>query len=134
MKVDSGIAQWRGGVEVRDEQPDLGPANYLFEAVTTVFSATLQVMIGDYKHFNLESYEILREEFRKFYLWNEGFSTSSGDLDQILSSSKNLKATVLNLMVSWVNAVLRSEYRLHTPGCPLSLSRCCISDILFCSP
>lgn len=60
-------------------------------------------------HSNSSSYESLRDEFRKFYIWNQGFSTSTGDLDLILSSSKNLKATVLGLMVLWVKALCRGS-------------------------
>ena len=105
MEIGPDVTLWRGGVEDQDERPELGPASYLFEASTIAFSALLQVVVGDPTHFDSELYQTLREEFRKFYLWNEGFCTGSGDLDQILSSSKNLKATVLGLMVLWARAL-----------------------------
>lgn len=108
MEVNSGVTQWQSGIETRDKQLERSPACCLFEAVTAVLSASLQMMIGNSRCFDQESYLLLREEFQKFYLWNEGFSTGSGDLDRILSSSKNLKSTVLSLMVSWTKAVLGS--------------------------
>jgi hypothetical protein len=107
------VKQWQGEVEAQDGRPELGPAAHLFEASTAVFAASLQLMIGDYHNFDPDSYRILRNEFRRFYLWNEGFSTSSGGLDRILSSSKNLEATVLGIMVSWTKAVLKSRPELH---------------------
>jgi hypothetical protein len=72
------VKQWQGEVEARGGRPELGPAAYLFEASTAAFAAGLQVMTGDYHNFDPDSYRILRNEFRRFYLWNEGFSTSSG--------------------------------------------------------
>jgi hypothetical protein len=107
------VKQWQGEVEAQDGRTELGPAAHLFEASIAVFAAGLQVMIGDYRNFDPDSHRILRNEFRRFYLWNEGFSTSSGGLDRILSSSKNLEATVLSIMVSWTKAVLRSMPELY---------------------
>jgi len=72
------IKQWQGEIEAQDGRPELRPAAQLFEASTAVFAAGLQVMIGDHHNFDSDSYQILRNEFRRFYLWNEGFSTSSG--------------------------------------------------------
>jgi hypothetical protein len=105
MEIGPDVTLWRGGIEEQDERLELGPASYLFEASTIAFSALLQVLVGNPTLFDPESYQTLRGEFRKFYLWNEGFCTGSGDLDGILSSSKNLKATVLSLMVLWARAV-----------------------------
>lgn len=107
MKAGPDVTLWRGEIEEQDEKPELGPASYLFEASSLAFSALLHTLIGNSTLLDLEAYQTLRDEFRKFYLWNEGFSTGSGDLDRILSYSKNLKATVLNLMVLWARSVMK---------------------------
>lgn len=103
------VAHWQRSILDGDE-PERGPAYYLFEASTTAFSALLQILAADSTRFKSESYESLRDEFRKFYMWNEGFSTRSGDLDYVLSCSKNLKATVIGLMVHWVKAVSKGIF------------------------
>jgi len=105
MEIGPDVTLWRGAIEEQGERPELGLASHLFEASTVAFSALLQILVGNPALFNPESYQALRKEFQKFYLWNEGFCTGSGDLDEILSSSKNLKATVLSLMVLWARAV-----------------------------
>lgn len=89
----------------QDEQPDSGPAYHLFQETTIAFSSLLRVLIQDPSYVDPRLYKLLREEFRKYYMWNEGFCTRAGDLDQVLSSSKNLKGTVLNLMVLWARAI-----------------------------
>jgi hypothetical protein len=101
------VALWQRGIQNGDDQ-ELGPVCYLFEASVSAFSALLHILAADSSQFESESYQQLRNEFRKFYMWNEGFSTRTGDLDHILASSKNLKGTVLGLMVQWVKAVSKS--------------------------
>ena len=122
-EMSGDVKQWQDEVEAQDGRAELGPAAHLFEASTAVFAAGLQVMIGDYHNFDPDSYRILRNEFRRFYLWNEGFSTSSGGLDRILSSSKNLEATVLSIMVCWTKAVLRSMPEPYLLGFSVPLQR-----------
>lgn len=109
MEIGPNVTLWQGGVEEQDGGPEHGAASYLFEASTVAFSALLRILVGDTR-LDPGSYQTLRGEFRKFYLWNEGFCTGSGDLDQILSSSKNLKATVLNLMVLWSRAISKGMF------------------------
>jgi hypothetical protein len=107
--MDHDVELWQHGLQSHDDKPELGPASYLYDASTSVFTVLLQIMIQDPDHFDSNSYESLRDEFRRFYIWNQGFSTSMGDLDLILSSSKNLKATVLRLMVLWAKALCRGS-------------------------
>jgi hypothetical protein len=92
----------------QDEQPESGPACHLFQETATAFSSILRILIQDPTYLDPRLYKSLREEFRKYYMWNEGFCTGAGDLDQVLSSSKNLKGTVLNLMVLWARALSKS--------------------------
>ncbi|KAH7370410.1 hypothetical protein BKA65DRAFT_16501 [Rhexocercosporidium sp. MPI-PUGE-AT-0058] len=105
MDHDVDVALWRRGILLEEGHQEAGPACYLFEASILTFSALLQVLAADSVHYDSESYGRLREEFRKFYMWNEGFSTRTGDLDHVLACSKNLKGTVLGLMVQWVRTV-----------------------------
>lgn len=107
----SDVGLWQRAVEHQDDQPELGPANRLFETSTAAFSALLHLLAIDTHSLGTEIiYPRLRNEFRKFYLWNEGFSTRSGSLDHILSCSKNLKATVLGLMVNWAKALSKGMH------------------------
>ena len=106
---DIDVALWQREISFQDEEREIGPACYLFEASISVFSVLLQVLAADTVHFDSELYEGLRDEFRKFYMWNEGFSTRRGDLDHVLACSKNLRGTVLGLMVQWVKVVPRGK-------------------------
>lgn len=108
MATGPDVTLWRGGVEEQAERLEPADASHLFQASAITFSSLLETLRRKPERLNSDLYAILRNEFRKFYLWNEGFCTGSGDLDQILLSSKNLKATVLNLMVLWARAVSKS--------------------------
>jgi len=108
MDTGPDVTLWQGGVVEQDEQPESGPACHLFQETTMAFASLSRTLTQDPNDLDPRFYILLREEFRKFYLWNEGFCTGAGDLDQVLSSSKNLKGTVLNLMVLWARALSKS--------------------------
>lgn len=105
--MDHDVAIWQHGVQ--HDQLELGLASHLFETSTAAFSAILNVLSLNPTKFDSVLYGTLRNEFRKFYMWNEGFATQSGGLDDALSVSRNLKATVLKLMVQWARAVCRGD-------------------------
>lgn len=105
--MDHDVTLWQRNIQ--DGQPELGVASYLFEASTVAFTALLNVLAANPAKLDPASYLVLRDEFWRYYMWNEGFSTRSGRLDHILSGSKNLKATVLNLMTHWARAVCRGD-------------------------
>jgi hypothetical protein len=107
------VALWQDGIEPQGGPPEIGPASYLFEASVAAFSAILQIIAANKDDFDRSSYESLRDEFRKFYMWNEGFSTQTGALDQALSSSQSLKAAVLDMMIHWARTALRSMQLIH---------------------
>lgn len=109
--MDHDVTLWQQGVQHDAEQKKVGPITQLFNATVAAFSALLHVMAdnpGQYDN-GLIFYNTLRDEFQKFYAWNESFPSSSGELDLILSCSKNLQATVLDLMVQWAKVVCRSQ-------------------------
>ena len=70
---------------------------------------TFQVIRENNDALDDDVYQDLQEEFRKFYVWNDLFSTSGGELDNLLSASQNLKAAVLVLMLQWANALSRGK-------------------------
>jgi hypothetical protein len=113
--MDHDVTLWQ--LEVQDDQQELGLACYLFEASTAAFSALLNVLSANPAKPDSVSHGVLRNEFQKYYMWNEGFSTRSGGLDCALSNSRNLKATVLKLMVQWARAVCRGEIFLRSTIC-----------------
>jgi hypothetical protein len=108
------VALWQRGLFNDEREHEIGPACYLFEASVSVFSALLRVLANDPVHYDSNLYGSLRNEFRKFYMWNEGFSTRTGDLDHVLACSKNLKGTVLGLMVQWAQTVSKSASTCHS--------------------
>jgi hypothetical protein len=109
--MDRDISVWRQEVLQQDDQLGLGLATNLFDTSVAAFAALLRVLAEDRARLeeNSNLYEVLRNEFQRFYMWNDGFSTNSGELDRILSCSKNLRATVLALMVQWAKTVCRSN-------------------------
>jgi hypothetical protein len=111
--MDRDVALWQQEIYQGDEQQELGPVTQLFQATVATFSALLQIIADDPGRYTdgLMFYNTLQDEFQKFYMWNEGFPSSSGELDAILSCSKNLRATVLDLMVHWAKVVCRSKDR-----------------------
>jgi hypothetical protein len=117
--MDGVVNYWQRGLQHGDEQQEIGPATQLFEATVVAFSAVFQVIAetpGQYDEHGdgLRFYTALRDEFQKFYMWNEGFPSSSGGLDLILLCSRTLRATVLDLMAQWAKAVCRSKYSLSS--------------------
>lgn len=100
--MENEVVLWRRGILHDDNQPEIGAAAELFEVSTEGSSQLLQILALD-----LTVYESFRDEFRKFYMWNEGFSTLSGHLDCILATSKDLRATTLGLMVNWAKSLLK---------------------------
>ena len=105
--MDRDVTLWQR--QVQDDQQELGFACYLFEASTAAFSALLNVLSANPAKLPPASYGVLSSELRKYYMWNEGFSTRSGGLDHALSGSRNLKATVLRLMAQWARAICRGD-------------------------
>jgi len=87
----------------------------LFEATVGSFSAVLKIIADNPSQYDNGSMFLttLRDEFQKYYMWNEGFPTSSRELDKILACSKNLRVTVLGLMVKWAKVVCRSKNCLY---------------------
>jgi hypothetical protein len=107
--MDQSLTELQETVEHQHGVQELGPASSLFECSTALFSSLLRSLAEDIEQLGPDLYGVLRNEFRKFYLWNDGLSTRSGELDDILSHSKNLKATVLPLIALWARAVCRRK-------------------------
>jgi hypothetical protein len=89
-------------------QEEIGPACRIFTAATKAFPIILRVINQEPDYVNYESIG-LRNEFRNFFVWNEGFPTSEGELDMLLSMSRNLREVVLRLMLEWARTVCRSK-------------------------
>ncbi|RFU32260.1 hypothetical protein B7463_g4072, partial [Scytalidium lignicola] len=100
------LFSWSQGIPHEQDELEYGPATCLFDAATAAFTELLRIIAAGATTSESKSlYESLRNEFQKFYMWNEGFSTRTGNLDSILSRSKNLEATCLSLLALWANAV-----------------------------
>jgi hypothetical protein len=111
--MDGDVALWQRQIDHGEEHQEVGLVTQLFQATVAAFSAVLQIIADDPCQYNdgLTFYNALRDEFQKFYIWNEGFPSSSGELDVTLLCSKNLRATALDLMVQWSKVVCRGKHR-----------------------
>ncbi|CAF3554265.1 hypothetical protein QX201_000166 [Fusarium graminearum] len=93
-------------------------AGTLFEAILALFiHLTHYVAIEkDGKHIALGSRELV-QEVERLFLWGDGFSASSGQLDEILSKSSELRQSVLSslyeLGVTLKNTALQTRYTSH---------------------
>jgi hypothetical protein len=94
---------------IRDDGSELvtGPARLIFTAAVQAFPIILRAISEGPEHADSRVIE-LKNEFRKFFIWNEGFSTSDGELDRLISMSRNLRDTVLRLMLEWAMTLYQS--------------------------
>jgi hypothetical protein len=99
------IARWQMSIEEMNLTENLTVA--LFNACTRVVPLVLRILSEQPENKKISTYQNFREEFRKFYVWNDIFPTVSGELDKILSSSRNLKITALDLLAQWGRLVCR---------------------------
>lgn len=111
-RMEGHIERWQKSLQHDDNQLGAGTAAQLFKSSADASSTLLRIMAADTKNTSVDIYESLRHEFQSFYVWNEGFSTGTGELDRILFRSKDLKATVLGLMAQWAKSLLKSGF-LH---------------------
>lgn len=122
------ITAWQQQLVSSPPLESSGIAESLFESLVSTFSAIHTELRQDqeFEHSNLLSE--LREEFRKFYVWNDTFSTQSGHLDNILKTSRNLQVTVLSLMNQWAITIskgwcfLRTYTREEAKSCSSQIS------------
>ncbi len=98
------VSRWQQDIQHEGVEAEVGSACSLFEAAIAALSPFLSILAADLAN-DSGAYESLRREFQKFYMWNEGYSTRTGDLDEILACSKDLKSTVLGLMAQWTKTV-----------------------------
>lgn len=81
----------------------------MFEACIQAFQSLFHIIREKPDVSGHDTIEDLREEFRKFYVWNDIFPTTSGELGSILSASRNLKEAVFNLMAQWARALCKGK-------------------------
>jgi len=99
------VAAWQQQLLSAPPLEGSGIAESLFESLVSTFSVIHTELL---KYQGLENSNLLsdlREEFRKFYVWNDTVSTQSGQLDSILQTSRNLQITVLSLMNQWAMTI-----------------------------
>ncbi|CEI63690.1 unnamed protein product [Fusarium venenatum] len=117
----------KGYVDVQSWLPEpskdsvLGLAGSLFEATLALFITLARCLAGDkdIPNYTIESKELLKGVERLF-LWGDGFSASSGQLDDILSKSSELQQTVLSTLyelgVTLRNTAIRTCYSSGSHG------------------
>ncbi|KAL6918829.1 hypothetical protein FSHL1_002827 [Fusarium sambucinum] len=114
----------KGYIDVQSWLPEpsedsiLGLAGTLFETILALFIPLARHLADDKgpNDYAIDSKELLREVERLF-LWGDSFSTGSGQLDDILSKSSELRqsvfSTLYELGVTLKNTALRTCY---SPG------------------
>jgi hypothetical protein len=102
------ITRWQESIEESNYSEELAVA--LFNACNEVFPRILLILSQQRDIQEASVHQDLREQFRKFYVWNDIFPTISGELDKILSLSRNLKITVMGLLAQWGRLVCRGMY------------------------
>jgi hypothetical protein len=103
----SEVIQWQNTVNEANAQEDLSAI--LFEACVQAFQSVFHIIREKPDLFEHTTIDDLREEFRKFYVWNDIFPTASGELGSILSTSRNLKEAVFSLLAQWARALCKGR-------------------------
>jgi hypothetical protein len=97
------VADWRDSLENSAAQEDI--STIVFEDCVKVFSLVFHIIRENPDSITSSTCDDLREEFRKFYVWNDSFPIASGELGSILSTSRNLREAVFGLMAQWARAL-----------------------------
>lgn len=101
----SNVSDWQNTLEDATAQEDLSAI--LFEACVQAFRSLFHIICEKSDVLGRHTIDDLREEFRKFYVWNDIFPTTSGQLGSILSTSRNLKEAVFSLIAQWARALCK---------------------------
>jgi hypothetical protein len=99
------VTGWQNSLENPAAEEDL--STVVFEDCTKVFSLVFHLIREKPNSIASSTCDDLREEFRKFYVWNDSFPIASGELGSILSTSRNLKEAVFGLMAQWARALCK---------------------------
>lgn len=107
------IFLWQQRAVIHDDEPsELEAISRLVSCTRRTFSSILKLLASAEFHIDPCQYEDLRQQFITYFFWHEGFCQFPGGLDQHLSNSPDIKATLLDVMVLWAEAVLKSSISL----------------------
>jgi hypothetical protein len=106
-EADLKVSQWQKDIENSSDQEDWSAI--LFESCIEVFPLVFHIICEKPENVESSFRDDLREEFRKFYVWNDTFATASGELGSILSTSRNLKEAVYSIMLQWARALCKGN-------------------------
>jgi len=101
------LADWQTRLKHSEFEQELGISGSLVEDCLACFSTLYRILhqrSDDLPHGVIES---LREEFRKFYVWNDVRGTQQGHLEQVLSTSRSLRVAILSLLVQWAKVLCK---------------------------
>lgn len=91
-------------------QQELGISGGLVEGCLGYFSILYGILSRRSDELPTGVIESLREEFRKFYVWNDVRGTQQGHLEQVLSTSRSLRVAVLSLLVQWARLLCKGRF------------------------
>ena len=104
------ISQWQQAIAIHDNEPsELESISKLVSCTRRTFSSTLKLLASAEFEVDPFQYEDLRQQFITYFFWHEGFCQLPEGIDQHLSNSPDIKATLLDIMVLWAEAVLKSK-------------------------
>jgi hypothetical protein len=109
--MDHKVTRWQAAAlepAVKPREP--GVAANLFESTIKLSGEILIRLVSSRSSLKAGFCEAVRNEARLFYLWGEDYAADPGSLDEILALSKDLRGTVMSLLIGWARALNRSQY------------------------
>ena len=110
VKVD--VTEWQRNIKASSKAQDFGISGILYENSISVFVALYRILQSQTDASTVQVVQDLREEFRKFYVWNDALGTQTGQLQRVLETSQNLNTAVLSLLAQWARVICKC--RLHS--------------------
>lgn len=108
--MDHKVTRWQAVLEPAVKPREPSAAAKLFDSSIALSSEILLRLVSSQSSLKPGFYEAVRNEARLFYLWGEDYSADPGSLDEILALSKDLRGTVMSLLIGWARALNRSQY------------------------
>jgi hypothetical protein len=112
-KVD--VGEWQRNLKSASKTEDFGTSGILYENSISAFVALYRILRSNTDASRAQVVQDLREEFRKFYVWNDALGTQTGQLERVLETSRNLKTGVLSLLAQWARVICKCELYLSLP-------------------
>ncbi|MCJ1248660.1 hypothetical protein MMC30_005878 [Trapelia coarctata] len=99
------VTRWQAALEPGLKPRETGVAASLFECTIALCSGILSRLASSNPSLKPGLYDVVRNEARLFYLWGEDYALDPGSIDETLALSRDLRGTVMSLLVNWARAL-----------------------------